>query len=735
MYIIYGTIVENDTLLYDIWKFNFTTSEWRFVLNLGDQAYEIASVYIAYALTGSIFYSLFGRNDINVFNSIYCIDFSDENPSVTIIANNQNVPTQRKNHCSFIINDVIFVFAGVSNSGIYLNDMWRFYLSNSTWIIDISTGDIPSGRELFGCLSFGNLINIYGGKGSGTIYNDQYYYDTTQNVWTHVTPISRIPSRYNLCFMPFYYYGIIIGGTNDLIIFDEIWIFDWQFENFSLGNANDTIKFKLIDFQCWLSIEDNTYYIYVIGGRNKNYKPDNNIYKIELIQGDYSVTTKTTIVVNSVIDIPSESAIIVDGDFVYVLFGSIRDEFMLSRILVFNYKNSNSYSLTVTPKRMLFGHSAIYYQDSIYIFGGGFSNGPIKISNSASNQVYKINTNQYDQAQLNCSPGTISPDCNPCQAGTYFNIANCVPCPAGTFSTTIASLTFKECLPCNYGYYSDEIGSTACKECPAYMYCPIGSTAPLKNQEKLLFSSVQPQTYSTQTNFISSLVSTLWYSIFVFYLFIIALLLTNKNLWNYIKKYDIFFNQHEQPLNEPVYYRKTEIGGIFTLFSAFGVSIIIIGSFLSFQLDNITEIKSLVPLVIIDTPIIAEKLTIIAVFYNYGAECNTTNSTCQISNIIYDSGFNSTSKSVKCQLLNANCMVNIEYTGISLGATSMIYIQMRETSAVATGISLSINSSSSIPSEFSSIFLSVYPDSNYEIFIGNNPTIINFDFTSSVIFI
>ena len=384
---------------------------------------------------------------------------------------------------------------------------------------------------------------------------------------------------------------------------------------------------------------------------------------------------------------------------------------------------------------MLFGHSAVFYKDSIYVFGGGYGISSLKLSSSVSNQLYKINTNNNDSIRLGCSPGTISPYCIPCPAGTYFNNTECLPCPYGRYSTTIASTSIRFCLPCDAGYYSDVAGVTHCKECSPYAYCPIGSSTSEWSLEKESYYRIQPQAFSSEIDYISVLVSKLWYVTFAIYLISIALLLPSKSLWAKIEKLDIFVNQHSQALNKPVFYRKTKIGGLFTLFSILGVSVIIITAFLNFQLNNITEIKSLVPLIIIDTPISAAKLTLQVIFFNYGGVCNDTDLNCYSDNSIFDSGINNNKRTVNCQLQNSNCIINIAYNDISIESASKINIQMKELTSSASGISVLINCSSSIPSELSSIYIPIYTDSESEMFIGKNPTIMQFNFISSVIII
>jgi hypothetical protein len=61
-------------------------------------------------------------------------------------------------------------------------------------------------------------------------------------------------------------------------------------------------------------------------------------------------------------------------------------------------------------------------------------------------------------------------------------------------------------------------------------------------------------------------------------------------------KIDIFSQRHNYDIDQPMYIRKTLIGGIFTTAFIFASIAIIFSMFLSYAIDNIRETKALVPL-------------------------------------------------------------------------------------------------------------------------------------------
>ena len=63
--------------------------------------------------------------------------------------------------------------------------------------------------------------------------------------------------------------------------------------------------------------------------------------------------------------------------------------------------------------------------------------------------------------------------------------------------------------------------------------------------------------------------------------------------------------------------------------------IIIIGTFLTYYLDNITEIKSLVPILLLENYVSADIVAVKVSFYVYGGEC-VQNSMCMPQNEVLD---------------------------------------------------------------------------------------------------
>lgn len=729
MFIVYGLYISTSIIYDSIWKFVFSSSTWELISNIaGDGVVNTGNPQ-----NESIVYILYGRNSINIFNAVFYFDLSEPVPTRKYLSNNWDSPSKRKNHCSMVINDHIFIFGGVSDSVTHLNDMWYFDITNNYWIYISVTGAIPSARQLAACGSFqGNSILLFGGTNQIVNFNDLYYFDAYLYQWKEITPImSPSPTpRFSACLAIYQTNLLILGGRDDTSIFDEIWVYNYLNNKYMLSNADDPLKIPATNYKCWIDSELEV--IYVISGVLLNLKPVNTIYKIQIIQVYDSIKTMTSLVYETSIPLLSQNSLIISGDYAYLIFGTYWEYVTIPSIIEINYKTGAEVVWNFDADFTFYGHIAGHYKDSIYIFGGGSSSGGIIIGNSANNGLYKITKSNTMLSRLECSSGTIGNECTPCQSGYYEKDSKCVPCPAGRYSTTIASTGVYQCFPCNFGQFNNKLGNTYCYDCLPQDYCPILSVSPGKRTEVPLYESTQPLAYKSDTNSIEKLVSQFWYGLGGLIVIITLFGIAHQNLWEKIRKIDCFITQHPQELLIPVIYKKTHIGGIFTIFFILAAGITIIGSIMTFYLDNVTEIKSLVPVIILSDEIDAETLVITISLYSYGGDC-IENSECSPSQNFVYSGFNYTSNSTVCVQEGTTCTIIISYYKYSISSTSSLNLQFRDPSASASLITINVTSSSSIPGEKSGIFLPIFTNSDYEIFLGTSPTIVTFELTPSVL--
>ncbi|OMJ87655.1 hypothetical protein SteCoe_10581 [Stentor coeruleus] len=719
MFILLGGNPKTLAAFNDTWVYNFTTSSWVYKGVISSNVL-FASVYI-----DSKIYILFGRKDFIGQNSVDLIDLSKSKIYTKNIVPNRSFPSKRRNHCSIKFADNIYIFGGISDNGEYLNDIWRFYNVTEKWEYVITTGTLPKGRELFGCGSVsGTGIIIYGGKSSSGILNDFFYFDISSSFWSEIETGSINPGeRSGLCLTNNFYITFFIGGSRYNEELKDIWIYDYIVSEFMVVGE---LPKGIINPKCWSETNGIEFSIFIFSGNDINFIPNQSIYKLKIFKdkGIYTGIIEEISLEGQLF--VSESALVKTKYNFLLISGSLMNNYLKPFVISYDLDNYQQNTEEFNESLAIFGHSAIHMGDSIYIFGGGFGNDLIKKTNSASNTMYKIQS-EKGKTKIGCSVGTVEINdiCEPCLQGYYYDdVSNtCLSCPAGTFSNKIAAEGTASCIPCDFGTYSNNKGSKYCYECPSYSLCPIGSSS------LIVFSSYpqkkqnQPKAYQGKNDMVSEIVNQFWAYFGLFVLLVTLIVLKVSVLKDKIAKVDLFAANHGQEINVPVVFRNTRLGGIFSIYYIFAVSIAILGSFLTFELDNITEIKGLVPLVTINEQISADFLTIIFIFYTYGSKCEgdflgSEFLIMQESNIKYSNMTKNYNLDLK------NCIINIKYSDIIFSNNAEITIKLNERTARSSYISANITISSSIPSEPSNIFIPIYPTSVKHVFIGTNPSII-----------
>jgi hypothetical protein len=289
--------------------------------------------------------------------------------------------------------------------------------------------------------------------------------------------------------------------------------------------------------------------------------------------------------------------------------GSFFDNVIVPNITIVNLLTRQVISHSIPDSSLIvYGATAVQYKKSIYIFGGGTANVKYINYNSASNLLWNLTFTSSDGDFMQCSAGTVGVDCSPCAQGTYFNTNNCAECPLGRYSQSLAATSVEQCVPCAADYYTNKNASIYCVNCPAGSYCPVGSVNPLKSMSSIKPSSIQPKAYNGKTAYVSDVVTNAWYVIGGISCVLIFSTILLKDFFKKLKKLDLFSSQHTQTLNKPVIFRKTKIGGIISLLFIIAAIVSILGATMSMYIDNISEIKTLIPLITLTQEIEAKNL-------------------------------------------------------------------------------------------------------------------------------
>jgi hypothetical protein len=381
----------------------------------------------------------------------------------------------------------------------------------------------------------------------------------------------------------------------------------------------------------------------------------------------------------------------------------------------------------------LYGHSAVHYKNSIFIFGGTSSADYLRSYVETSNKFYKLSFNDSNWLDLPCSKGTTGSECFPCPKGTFFFNKNCEPCPQGTFSNKTALTSDIQCLPCSSGSYSDGQGAAICKICPSSAFCPLGSTVLNSTYELTPNQSVQPSKFKKKSKEYQEILNIFMNVLISSGVVILILLFCFKRFRKIVKKWDIFISRHKQELGVPVILRKNFVGGIFSAaFYLTGIFTVIASSF-AFGYSNVYEIRALVPLIALDEEVISEQIVFNFTFYMYGDKCEEIHSNG--SDLIEEKNIFFKKKEVTRRKVKNNCEVLVKYHKVTLSSSQgNILVQMKERKSSSTAFTLSVTSHSSIPEELSTEIISIETSSQDLAFRGVIPTVFYLKFIPSVFF-
>ena len=189
--------------------YNFNTNSWK-KINLSEDMYLYGSSSI---LINNFLYFFLGIPK----NSVKFVNLESNSLEILTVSSPTKFPYARKNHLSYLLENEIYIFGGVTYTNIYLNDIWKFNIDKLEWIEIIPSGNIPEARELMSSFSFLGLgFLMFGGRNDANVFSDLLFYSTLLNSWVNYTPSSlSSESRYGSCMASIDTRIFIIGGENN----------------------------------------------------------------------------------------------------------------------------------------------------------------------------------------------------------------------------------------------------------------------------------------------------------------------------------------------------------------------------------------------------------------------------------------------------------------------------------------------------------------------------------------
>lgn len=615
-------------------------------------------------------------------------------------------------------------------------DVWKYSIEKAAWSSTKFKNTTPPPRSNFASTKLGDVVAIFGGHGEKGYLNDLYLLNlSTMSSILIEASSDIIPSpRQAACMSSVDGYLFIFGGITEQDISEELWSYDISTNMFELYSSNAIQPPKSAFSQCSAELEEDEIVFYVYFGETSGETPLSTVYK-------YILSRKIWIEVrNKGYESEfsrSDSKIFKVDNKLIIVGGQQWNTRALNDIQELNLTDGTFTRLGTLPCSF-YNAGGVYYKDDIYIFGGGNSFGAVSVISVPRNIFIKISLNKNCGEKCNwpCSFGSKrkGENCEACEAGYYSDKLEhdmCNPCPKGTYGQTKGAETQRQCYPCPENSFSDNEGSSFCKDCAETEKCLVGTSTPGKGYfSSNEISSSQPKAYKTFEG-INSIVLTTQLAALFSCVFVLIIFISVNRLRNALDKIDMFEECHNYDSEQFMKLRTTKIGGVFTIiYLTIAVTFIAI-SIMLFYLDNIEEIKNLVPSIILEDDYTinkADHLYINFMFENYGGSCNGDGNSLPV---IKTNDINGRYKIQRFLKQDDNCYIDIYFEEWSLSYQGNVMVYIDEENSYASAIFANITSSSSIPDEFSSMSAYILPPAN-TIFKGFEPTYINLLATPSV---
>jgi Galactose oxidase, central domain/Tyrosine-protein kinase ephrin type A/B receptor-like len=751
LYLFYGYTDEDSSDVSSIMRLDLSSPTYNWKSVSMQNSNQITLIRNSYAISskGQSVYLFGGKNTESnkIFNSLIELDL---NTSVWgILANDSSAPSARI-FCSLeIINGDLYLFGGISGST-YLNDLWVFDLDTMLWESVKAQGAIPSPRSSHASGSEGDIMIIWGGIGSSGSLSDLNQFNVLTLTWTAMTPDgSSIPSgRSEACIGVYMPYLVIFGGNTISGYTNEVWSYYTGSNTYTLLSPSSS-DFSTISYPNCEIVYDayNNPLLYAMFGYTTAEQPLGGIRFFNL-----SDLTWTTIFDQGYLrynramglyKVLSNNVILISGESWST--NAYTD--------IFIYNNTSPYSLSQNnqgPTKIgysqvyVYGSGSTYYKTSIYSFGGGSTLGTSLRSSVSNNFYYRVDLRQICEdtqtCEAFCSKGTylLDSECVKCPKGSYsdtYSNSACTLCPPGTYNNHEGANSNLQCYPCPEGSFNSIEGAAICLNCPIEKSCPIGSKAPYDYQISNLVSSVQPTVYTKNSSDASNAVNILIYAILSFSIvFLVILLLFFETVWKNLKIFDIYKKLHNYKLLEPMVLSKNSCGGLFGVIFIIIALFLIISMLISFELNNVEELKSLMTSTILEHQVESFNawMFVQITLYRYGGRCVDSSGSClpEISLNIYN--IVGTTGSKKCYFDSQNNCI-VEYTCTSCAINSGAYIEgvFSEELSYSSGLSVNLTTTSSIPNSISSIYEVLVPPTG-TVFRGYTPSTFYFTATPSL---
>ncbi|CAG9318074.1 unnamed protein product [Blepharisma stoltei] len=686
----------------------------------------------AFAMGSSKFYifsgyiSLYGILD----NSLIEFDLTQTPLTYKILSEAYTNPDARESHSLCVLGGLFYLFGGTDGTN-YLNDLWVYNPEGKSWESINSEGATPTSRSGHAADSEGNIMVIFGGEGTTGYLGDMYQYNTISNAWTLISPSSNtMPNaRTGACLKMHMPYIFIYGGLANSGLSSELWVFDVGTNEYTLVyDGTNSSPTKASRPSCDIKIDDygNINFITMYGvGSGETPLGDVDSFNFTTQKWTKLYTTN-----GGTPDSNRSKAIIklLDNSLL-VMCGEAWGINVYNEFYILDLTTQNITRIGYLNNYYFYDGAYVYYAKNIYSHGGGTVYGrtmrPMIVTPVFANIT--LDNSDISPSPYLCSPGTYTSGntCIKCSKGYYadkYGSSECTPCPLGTFNPSSGSSSLRQCYPCDEGSYGDKEGASYCKNCPYGTICVVGTQAPIYDVIELKSKSTQPKMYSNADGDSQSAVVIMVIAVLVVSLVGLTIFIIIKPEKLKLRNIDLYSGNHNYKKDSVMKLKKTDCGGIFTIIFLVVAIIIILSYAINYQLNNIQETKTLVPLVALEdeASTFPALINVSTTLFNYGGHCKTGNS-CHESISFTTTSITYDSLELSCYINNGNnCTIALVCKKCVIDAGAVVQLNLLEASSYTSAIISNVSSFSSIPDKISGIYQVLLPEAG-QVFRGYNP--------------
>ncbi|CAG9318579.1 unnamed protein product [Blepharisma stoltei] len=714
----------------DWYMVNLTSTDYNWVKIpvTSNSSQDYTSIY-NYGLTlyNSQLYSFGGISNSNTLNCLLVFDLS-KSPITYNFYPNDISPSPRMYHSMQNVGKYLLLFGGRADNSALLSDLWAYDTSLESWHIIQATGSIPSARYGHGSSSYADTMAVWGGQNDDGYLNDGFIFDATTSSWSSLPTSENSPSpRKGACIILHETSLMIFGGVTNSGLSDEFWTYDLVTSTYTLiDSQNSGGPGPLAYCSCRVSTTSNDI-VYIMYGEGDSEMPLNEFYSINITnstwrkyyddRADLSWSRKGTFAFKL------KSRVIVAG-------GESNNFVPKSEIFYFNTSSADHTQIGNLPN-FIFAAAYSYFQNYIYIHGGASTLGQILRHEVPTNRFFKIDLmsdcEEISECYWKCSPGSMrTSSCEICPPGTYSDVydsTTCQKCDAGKYNPNYGASTNGMCYPCEENTYSRKPGAAYCLDCPGGATCIPGSSSYSVQENSYQDDSVQPSIFQGNNGEYRkyTLITQLTIGLIGLALIVVLLILNQKK--KFLISIDLYSASHNHFVNQVMYLKQSSLGGIFSIVFMVLAVMIICNGIAGYIVNNVVEVKSLVPLVVLENEVsrFESNLTIVAILLNYGGAC-LVNDTCSPEIAYSISNVDGVWSSFSCKFYNSDCFTELSCSRCTINSQATISYAMNNYIGYTSGFLTNVTSTSSIPSQSSSYSTYILPDSN-RIFLGSKPSI------------